>query len=66
MIVNKAPISDDIQTQLEEIFKDNPVSPNELGDYMRQYRMLMTYYRCAIKEVVTKFEVLEDCHHGNQ
>ena len=60
MIINKAPISDDIQTQLEEIFKDNPVSPNELSDYMRQYRMLMTYYRCAIKEVVTKFEVLDE------
>ena len=53
-------VTEDIQTQMAELFKDNLLSQNELVEYMGQFRMLMTYYRCAIKEVVTKFEVLDE------
>ncbi len=54
------PTTNDIQTRISEIFRDNPIAPDQIGEYMSQLRMLMTYYRCAIKEVVTKFEVLDE------
>lgn len=60
MTVIKTPVAADVQTQIADIFKDTPLAPEKVGDYMMQYRMLMTYYRCAIKEVVTKFEVLDE------
>lgn len=60
MAENKIPITEDIHAQMTELFKDKPLSPQEFGEYMAQFRRLMTYYRCAIKEVVTKFEVLDE------
>ena len=33
---------------------------NWLGRYAQPYRELMAYYRCAMKEVSTKFEVLNE------
>ncbi len=60
MADKKIPVADDIQSQLAERFKNSTASSGEISEFMRQFRMLMTYYRCAIKEVVTKFEVLDE------
>ena len=60
MADKKIPGTEDIGAQLSELFKDSSASAGEIGEFMGKFRMLMTYYRCAIKEVVTKFEVLDE------
>ena len=44
---------------MADIFRDTPIEAEKANEYLSQFRMLMTYYRCAMKEVVTKFEVLD-------
>ena len=60
MADKKIPVTEDIGAQLSELFKDSSASAGEISEFMGKFRMLMTYYRCAIKEVVTKFEVLDE------
>ena len=43
---------------LEEIFDENMI--NWSKEIMQQYKRLMAYYRCAIMEVETKFNVLNE------
>lgn len=60
MAEKKTPVMADVRAQMADIFRDIPVDAEKTVEYMGQYRMLMTYYRCAMKEIVTKFEVLDE------
>ena len=60
MAENKVSITNDLQTHIVDSLQNSPLTAEELRAYMEKFRMLMTYYRCAIKEVVTKFEVLDE------
>lgn len=49
--------------KLEKIFLDNNISPNEAEVIVlqaKQFEELMMMYKCAIREVKTKLEVLND------
>lgn len=49
--------------KLEKIFLDNNISPNEAEEIVlqaKQFEELMMMYKCAIREVKTKLEVLND------
>ena len=48
----------DVQAQLTDLFGRRMQGRN--AELMMQFRVLMTYYRCAMKEIVTKFEVLNE------
>ena len=60
MAENKVSITNDLQTHIVDSLRNSPLTAEELRAYMDKFRMLMTYYRCAIKEVVRKFEVLDE------
>lgn len=49
----------EIRNQLEEIFY-NKNTLKYIEDHTREYAELMAYYRCAIMEVETKFNVLNE------
>ncbi len=49
----------EIRNQLEEIFY-NKNTLDYIEDHTREYAELMAYYRCAIMEVETKFNVLNE------
>ena len=38
--------------------KEKPTIPEGFREQMDEYRELMTYYKCAIMEIETKFKVL--------
>lgn len=49
--------------KLEKIFLDNNINPNEAEEIVlqaKQFEELMMMYKCAIREVKTKLEVLND------
>ena len=60
MAENNISVNNNMQAQMADIFRDTPIEAEKAGEYLSQFRMLMTYYRCAMKEVVTKFEVLDE------
>ncbi len=50
----------DTQTQLTDLFGGNIPDRASAQETFDKLRLLMTYYRCAMKEIVTKFEVLNE------
>ena len=50
----------DTQTQLTDLFGGNIPDRASAQETFGKFRLLMTYYRCAMKEIVTKFEVLNE------
>ena len=57
---NKAPSAADIEQQLEAIFGGGNPDSEYARAFMADFRLVMLYYRCAMKEIETKFEVLND------
>ena len=58
MINNLVETSDYQRKRLEEFFDENLITWSK--EIMQQYNRLMAYYRCAIMEVETKFNVLNE------
>lgn len=50
---------EDVKSALRQIFGED-VSPETLKNYAHKYAELMAYYRCALMEVETKFNVLDE------
>ncbi len=48
----------DLQEQLLSLFREG--SEEEARAFMDHFNLLMTYYRCAMMEIETKFRVLEE------
>ena len=51
MAENNISVTNNMQAQMADIFRDTPIEAEKAGEYLSQFRMLMTYYRCAMKEV---------------
>ncbi|MGN0629494.1 MAG: GTP pyrophosphokinase family protein [Oscillospiraceae bacterium] len=50
---------EDVKSALRQIFGED-ISPEKIKNYAFQYAELMAYYRCALMEVETKFNVLDE------
>lgn len=50
---------EDVKSALRQIFGED-ASPETLKNYAHKYAELMAYYRCALMEVETKFNVLDE------
>ena len=48
------------ENQLISAFFENKGKADIVTDIVKNFKRIMTYYRCAIKEVRTKFEVLDE------
>ena len=48
-----------VKSALRQIFGED-ISPEKIKNYAFQYAELMAYYRCALMEVETKFNVLDE------
>lgn len=50
----------DIEKEIENIFGGRLPDPAQARQFFEQYNMSMLYYRCAMKEIETKFDVLSE------
>ena len=51
---------DSFEKQIEAIFGGCRPEPGQAKEFFDQFRLRMLYYRCAMKEVQTKIEVLNE------
>ena len=57
---NTSPDNRDFEKELEHIFGGCVPEPGRAKQFFDQFRLSMLYYRCAIREMETKFEVLDE------
>ena len=50
----------EFEKQVEAIFGGCRPEPGQAKEFFDQFRLRMLYYRCAMKEVQTKIEVLDE------
>lgn len=55
-----APVPEDFEKQLENILSGCKPEPGRAKQFFDQFRLSMLYYRCAMREIETKFEVLDE------